>query len=62
MHLAVNQQRQTFLKAHGAQPALAELLLQRLGQPFELQAAQLIQGRMHHHVVLSFALLPWVHW
>ena len=49
MHLPVDQQGQPFFKAHGADAALRELLLQRLGHGFQAQAAQLIQGSVHHH-------------
>ena len=49
MHLPVDQQGQPFLKARGADAALLELLLQRLGHGFQAQTAQLIQGSVHHH-------------
>jgi hypothetical protein len=48
MHFTVNQQSQPLFKAQGADTALAELLLKRLGHALEAQAAQLVQG-MHHH-------------
>lgn len=48
MHFTVNQQCQPLFKAQGADTALAELLLKRLGHALETQAAQLVQG-MHHH-------------
>jgi hypothetical protein len=49
MHLTVDQQGQPLFKAHGADATLRELLLQRLGHGFQTQAAQLIQGGVHHH-------------
>ena len=41
--------RQAFFKAHGAQAALCELLLQGLGHGFQAQAAQFAKRLMHHH-------------
>ena len=53
MHFTVNQQRQSLFEAQGADTALAELLLKRLGHALEAQAAQLVQG-MHHHLGTLF--------
>ena len=49
VHLAVDQQGQALLKAHGADAALRELLLQRLCHALQAQAAKLVQCGVHHH-------------